>query len=69
MGSVPVTAQEPPDRTTILAVDIAVRLDEHADAVAETALRYAVETWLRPNNVISVSRNAELPLRYRKKHS
>jgi transposase InsO family protein len=49
-----------------LAVDIAAGLDEHTLAAAETAFRYAAETWMQENNVIRVTRNGEvLPLFYR----
>jgi len=49
-----------------LAVDIAERLDEHTKAAAETAFRYAAETWMQANDMIRVSRNGEvLPLFYR----
>lgn len=48
-----------------LAVDIAAQLPEHASALAETALRYATETWLQQNHMIRVTRNGQvLPLFY-----
>ena len=54
------------DEITTLAVDIAERLDEHTVAAAETAFRYAAETWMQSNNMISVTRNGEvLPSFYR----
>jgi len=46
-----------------LAVDIAGQLDEHTIALAETAFRYAAETWMQQNNVIRVTQNGNvLPL-------
>lgn len=50
----------------VLAVDIAQQLDEHTKAAAETAFRYAAETWMQLNNVIRITRNGEvLPPFYR----
>lgn len=43
-----------------LAVDIAAELDEHTEAAAETAFRYAVETWMQLNRFIRVTRNGEV---------
>lgn len=43
-----------------LAVDIAGQLDEHTDRAAETAFRYAVETWMQLNQLIRVTRNGEV---------
>lgn len=43
-----------------LAVDIAGGLDEHTVAAAETAFRYAVETWMQLNQLIRVTRNGEV---------
>jgi len=43
-----------------LAVDIAAQLDEHTEAAAETAFRYAVETWMQLNHMIRVTRNGEV---------
>lgn len=40
-----------------LAVDIAEQLDEHTDRAAETAFRYAAETWMQLNQLIRVTRN------------
>jgi len=49
-----------------LAVDIAQELNEHSDAAAETAFRYAAETWMQSNNMIRITRNGEvLPPFYR----
>lgn len=49
-----------------LAVDITEKLDEHTGAIAETAFRYASETWMQSNNMIRVTRNGEvLPIFYR----
>lgn len=49
-----------------LTVDIAEQLDQHTHALAETAFRYAAETWMQSNNMIRVTRNGEvLPLFYR----
>jgi hypothetical protein len=49
-----------------LAVDIAGQLQEHTHAAAETAFRYAAETWMQQNSMIRVTRNGEvLPLFYR----
>jgi hypothetical protein len=49
-----------------LAVDIAAGLEEHTHAAAETAFRYAAETWMQQNDIIRVSRKGEvLPLFYR----
>jgi len=49
-----------------LAVDIAAQQEEHTPAVAETAFRYAAETWMQSNNIIRVVRNGEvLPTFYR----
>jgi hypothetical protein len=49
-----------------LAVDITEKLDEHTNAIAETAFRYASETWMQSNNMIRVTRNGEvLPIFYR----
>jgi hypothetical protein len=49
-----------------LAVDIAAGVDEHTLAAAETAFRYAAETWMQQNSMIRVIRNGEvLPLSYR----
>jgi hypothetical protein len=45
---------------TTLAVDIAGQLEEHTQKAADTAFRYAVETWLQSHNVISVTRNGEV---------
>jgi len=43
-----------------LAVDIAAQLPEHTDAAAETAFRYAAETWMQLNHMIRVTRNGEV---------
>jgi hypothetical protein len=43
-----------------LAVDIAQELDEHTDAAAETAFRYAAETWMQLNNMIRVTQNGKV---------
>lgn len=43
-----------------LAVDIAGQLDQHTDRAAETAFRYAVETWMQLNQLIRVTRNGEV---------
>ena len=43
-----------------LAVDIAEQLDQHTEAAAETAFRYAAETWMQGNGLIRVSRNGEV---------
>ena len=43
-----------------LAVDIAGELDEHTETAAETAFRYAVETWMQLNQLIRVTRNGEV---------
>ena len=43
-----------------LAVDIAEQLEEHTRAVADTAFRYAAETWMQLNNIIRVTRNGEV---------
>jgi len=43
-----------------LAVDITEQLDEHTRAVADTAFRYAAETWMQLNNIIRVTRNGEV---------
>lgn len=43
-----------------LAVDIAEQLDQHTNAAAETAFRYAAETWMQSNNVIRVTQNGEV---------
>jgi hypothetical protein len=43
-----------------LAVDIAGELDQHTEAAAETAFRYAVETWMQLNQLIRVTRNGEV---------
>lgn len=49
-----------------LAVDIAEQLNQHTLALAETAFRYAAETWMQSNNMIRVTRNGEvLPIFYR----
>ena len=49
-----------------LAVDITERLEQHTDCGAETAFRYAAETWMQSNNMIRVSRNGQvLPPFYR----
>lgn len=49
-----------------LAVDITEKLDEHTNALAETAFRYAAETWMQLNNMIRVTRDGEvLPIFYR----
>lgn len=49
-----------------LAVDIVDKLREHPGAVAETAFRYAAETWMQSNDMIRVTRNGEvLPPFYR----
>jgi transposase InsO family protein len=40
-----------------LAVDITEQLDEHTRAVADTAFRYAAETWMQLNNIIRVTRD------------
>ena len=49
-----------------LTVDIAEALEEHTNAAAETAFRYAAETWMQLNNMIRVTQNGEvLPLFYR----
>jgi transposase InsO family protein len=53
------------DELQALTVDIAQQLDQHTDAVAETAFRYAAETWMQSNHMIRVTRNGEvLPLFY-----
>lgn len=43
-----------------LAVDIARQLEEHTRDVADTAFRYAAETWMQLNNIIRVIRNGEV---------
>jgi hypothetical protein len=43
-----------------LAVDIAGQLEEHTNVAAETAFRYAAETWMQLNNIIRVTRNGEV---------
>jgi len=43
-----------------MAIDIAAELDEHTDAAAETAFRYAVETWMQLKGLIRVSRNGQV---------
>ena len=43
-----------------LAVDIAAELDEHTGTAAETAFRYAVETWMQLNQLIRVTRNGKV---------
>ena len=43
-----------------LAVDIAGELDQHTEAAAETAFRYAVETWMQLNQLIRVTRNGKV---------
>ena len=48
------------EEITTLAVDIADQLEEHTDAAAETAFRYAAETWMQLNNIINVTRNGEV---------
>jgi len=49
-----------------LAVDITEKLDEHTNALSETAFRYASETWMQLNNMIRITRNGEvLPIFYR----
>ena len=49
-----------------LSVDIAQELNEHTNAAAETAFRYAAETWMQSNNMIRITRNGEvLPPFYR----
>jgi hypothetical protein len=49
-----------------LTVDIAGQLQEHTGAAAETAFRYAAETWMQLNHMIRVTRNGEvLPPFYR----
>ena len=49
-----------------LAVDIVEQLDQHTHALAETAFRYAAETWMQSNHIIRVTRNGEvLPSYYR----
>jgi len=54
------------DEIKALTVDIAGELDEHTNALAETAFRYASETWMQSNNMIRVTRNGEvLPIFYR----
>ena len=51
------------EETRALAVDIVQELDEHTNVAAETAFRYAAETWMQSNNMIRVTRNGEvLPL-------
>jgi hypothetical protein len=45
---------------TTLAIDIAGQLEQHTDAAVETALRYAAETWMQLNNVITVTRKGEV---------
>jgi transposase InsO family protein len=54
------------DQIKALAVDIVAMMDEHTTAVAETAFRYAAETWMQENNVIRVTQNGRvLPSFYR----
>ena len=49
-----------------LAVDIAANLEQHTDMGAEVAFRYAAESWMQSNNIISVRRNGQvLPTSYR----
>jgi transposase InsO family protein len=49
-----------------MAVDIAEVLGEHTAAAAETAFRYAAETWMQSNHMINVTQNGEvLPPFYR----
>ncbi len=43
-----------------LAVDIAGKLDEPTEAAAETAFRYAVETWMQLKQLIRVTRNGQV---------
>lgn len=43
-----------------LAVDIAGELEEDTETAAETAFRYAVETWMQLNQLIRVTRNGEV---------
>jgi hypothetical protein len=43
-----------------MAIDIAEQLDEHTETAAETAFRYAVETWMQLNQLIRVTRNGEV---------
>jgi len=53
------------DEIQAMKVDIAQQLDEHTDAAAETAFRYAAETWMQRNHMIRVTRNGKvLPLFY-----
>ena len=54
------------EKIKALAVDIAGELGEHTGALAETAFRYAAETWMQLNNMIRVTRQGEvLPCFYR----
>jgi hypothetical protein len=48
-----------------LAVDIAAQLDQHTDVAAETAFRYAAETWMQINGLISVFQNGEVSPSFR----
>jgi len=43
-----------------MAIDIAEELGEHTETAAETAFRYAVETWMQLNQLIRVTRNGEV---------
>ena len=43
-----------------LAVDIVQELDEHTDVAAETAFRYAAETWMQLNHMINVTQNGKV---------
>ena len=43
-----------------LAVDIVGQLDEHTNAAAETAFRYAGETWMQSNHMIRVTQNGNV---------
>lgn len=43
-----------------MTVDIAVELEEHDDATVESAFRFAAETWMQSNNIITVIQNGEV---------
>jgi hypothetical protein len=48
------------DEITALTVDIARNLDDHSSAAAETAFRYAAETWMQSNHMIRVTQNGKV---------
>lgn len=48
------------EKIKTLAVDIIEVLDDHTGVAAETAFRYAAETWMQQNNIIRVVQNGEV---------